>query len=152
MNIKETALRKPPRINIGILSLVVIFSVLCLAIFSVLALSSAIVEKNLSEKGAASVEEYYEADFKAAEYADRLKELYNLTGGFEDISIDLSLEIRDTLDSRQVSYTVPINENQAISVIIEFSDDKIKIEEWKVVQTGEWTPDDSLNVWDGGDL
>ncbi|MEA4815621.1 MAG: hypothetical protein VB120_02035 [Lachnospiraceae bacterium] len=152
MNIKEIALKKPPKMNIGLSSLVVIFAVLCLTVFSVLSLSSAIVEKNLAEKSAASVKEYYEADFKAAEYVDKLKEIYSFTGEFEDSSLGLEFEIEEALDGKYVSYAVPINESQAISVVLKFSVDKMNIEEWKVVQTGDWTPDDSLNVWDGGDL
>ena len=38
--------RKPPKVSIGIVSMTVVFTVLCLTVFSVLALSTAISERN----------------------------------------------------------------------------------------------------------
>ena len=49
----------------GAVSLVMIFCVLCLVIFSVLTLSTAEREYKLSEKTVRNAEEYYRADYKA---------------------------------------------------------------------------------------
>ena len=50
------------RISIGISSIVLIFLILCLAVFSLLSLSDANTALSFSERRAASVKLYYEAD------------------------------------------------------------------------------------------
>ena len=61
-------------VGLGGASLVLIFSILCLAIFSVLALSSANREKTLTDRLKASTEAYYAADSRAVEIEVKLRE------------------------------------------------------------------------------
>ena len=41
-----------------------------------------------------------------------------------------------------------IDEGQELDVVLRLSE-QIEIETWQVVSTADWTPDESLTVWDG---
>ncbi len=56
----------------GAVSLVMIFCVLCLSVFAVLTLSTAMNEKRLSDLAAQRTAEYFEADCRAAEIVSDL--------------------------------------------------------------------------------
>ena len=152
MQTRENSAKKPPKMNIGSSSLVVIFSVLCLTVFSVLSLSSSLVEKKLAETGAEAVRKYYEADFKASSLAEDVYMSYALTGEAASFAEEAGFKALDTPEGEYVSYSVTIDERQALSVVLKFSDSKMTVEEWQTIQTGEWTPDDSIDVWDGGNF
>ena len=59
----------------GAVSLVMIFCVLCLAVFAVLTLATADREAKLAEMTARSAADYYEADHRAVEIAAALHKL-----------------------------------------------------------------------------
>ena len=42
----------------------------------------------------------------------------------------------------------PIDDGQELSVVLQYKNG-FDILEWKVVSTADWTPDESLHVWDG---
>ena len=46
------------------------------------------------------------------------------------------------------TYESPIDEGQALSVALTLMEDW-EMTRWQVVSTAEWTPDDSLTLWDG---
>ena len=47
--------------NVGVISLLMIFMILCLTTFAVLAISTVYAEQNLSTRNQLSIEEYYTA-------------------------------------------------------------------------------------------
>ena len=136
--------KKTPKISIGITSLTVILCVLCLAVFSVLTLSTALSEQKLAEKRAETVKEYYEAETHAAELANRLMDAADAVRFAEEKHIQFVQE-----DEKQIfRYAWPIDEGQELSVELVFVD-TWEVTCWKIVSTAEWTPDESLDVWDG---
>ena len=44
-----------------------------------------------------------------------------------------------------------IDDGQDLSVVLQYKNG-FDILEWKIVSTADWTPDESLHVWDGGML
>lgn len=136
--------KKTPKISIGITSMTVILCILCLTVFSVLTLSTALSERELSRKRAEAAEEYYRAERQAAEMANGLIDAPNALDFAEKNQI-----VTVTEGEKQVfRYAWPIDENQELSVELVYANDW-KVTRWQVVSTESWTPDESLNVWDG---
>lgn len=114
----------------GASSIAVILAVLCLMVFSVLTLSEALANSRLSEGAAESVEEYYAAECAAQERTAQLRaEGKNGTYSFE----------------------VPVNDVQTLMVEVKISGDSYEILKWQKAYTADWSADDSIDVWKGGD-
>ena len=120
----------------GAVSLVMIFCVLCLVIFSVLTLSTAEREYKLSEKTVRNAEEYYRADYKATVIVAALRK-----------GTDPGVEIEWEGDT--ASFVLPIGETQGLEVAVSLHGGECEILRWQTVYTGEWEPDEYLNLWDG---
>lgn len=132
-------------LGIGSVSLILVFCVLCLTVFALLTLSCARTEYNLAEKLAQSTESYYTADTRAAlaladaEAALGLGESPNTAQGLE-------IACRQGEGAFEVSFLSPIDENRAISVLALYRDGETEILEWREISTGDWTPDEGLDV------
>lgn len=123
----------------GAVSLVMIFCVLCLAVFAVLTLATADREAKLAEMTARNAADYYEADRRAVEAAAALQR-------GKDVSADITV----TWSGDVASFTVPIGEDQALDAAVRVQDGKpCEILRWRTVYTGTWEPEEYLNVWDG---
>ena len=118
-----------PPINIGTSFMLVIFILLCMVIFSVLSLSSALKDYDYSKQKANRTTAYYEACNEAEEiYAKIVTENH-------------------TEDS--IVYSVPINENEQLQVILKRRSDTENnyfIHSWLQISTKEWTADPTLPV------
>lgn len=112
-----------------------IFAVLCLIIFALLTLSTAKTNLKLSQKSAASVQAYYQADCEAEEIYAKLQKGQVPEGV--------------TQKDNGFTYQCDISKTQAIQVEIQQNGQQFQILQWKKVYTGQWTPDDSIDVWDG---
>ena len=136
--------KKTPKISIGITSMTVILCVLCLTVFSVLSLSTSLTERKLAEKRAESVQHYYRAETEAAEIVN---DLQKKAESGEDVFLFANgngIVVKDGLFFFQKT----IDDGQELSVVLKYKNG-FDILEWKVVSTAEWTPDESLHVWDG---
>lgn len=140
------------RFNIGIASIICIFAVLGLTIFAVLSVSTASAESRLAEKYAASVQDYYAADLACSDIADRFGALWS-SGASDAEYAALAQETGAELTRAGaapllVSYSVPIDETQALSVTLRLGE-RFSIVRWQTENTGDWVPDDSLDLWLG---
>ena len=136
--------KKLPKISIGIVSMTVILCVLCLTVFSVLTLSTALSERNLSVKRAEAMKEYYKAETIAADLVNGLITSSDAAAFAEENHIKMRTE-----EGNQIYHFVwPIDESQELSVEL-LLNETWKITRWQVIPTADWTPDDSLPVWDG---
>lgn len=109
-------------------TLMVIFAVLCLAVFSALALSSSMAGKRLADASIRATQESYAADCTAEE---RLAQL------------------REEGEDGEYSYSVPISETRSLEVTVKISGDSYEILRWQTEYTAPWQADDSLGVWPG---
>ena len=125
----------PPAV--GISSLLVIFAVLCITIFSLLSISAVRADARLEESSARATEGWYEADYAANEILARLRN--------GEIPEGVSLE------NGIYSYSCPITETQLLQVEVKIKDGKYSILRWQAQYSADWQPDDSLPVWDGGE-
>ncbi len=120
-------------INIGSATLLTLFAVLCLTIFSLLSLMSANNEWALATRTAEANTAYYVADLEAAKILEQLQ----------------AGEMPDGVTSEffgGYSYSVPIDDAQILKVELGFD---MSVTTWQVISVAEWAPDDSLDVWDG---
>ena len=126
----------------GAVSLVMIFCVLCLAVFSVLTLATADRESKLSEMTARNAAEYYQADYNATIIAAALKNGRPLPAGLDvDITWDGSGET--------ASFLLPAGDSLGLDVAISLRGGECEILRWQTVYTGSWEPDGFLVLWDG---
>ena len=135
---------KTPKISIGIISLTVILCVLCLTVFSVLTLSTALSERNFSKKRAQATHEYYTAEREATILVNDMIDAWERG---EDLSV-FARNNQINIDNNTVHFQKQIESGQALDVIVHFTENP-EIESWRVISTADWTPDNSLAVWDG---
>ena len=135
---------KTPKISIGITSMTVILCVLCLTVFSVLTLSTAISEREFSEKRAVAAKEYYAAETEAAKLVNEMQTVLEEGKDIYVFTEQHGIAVKDSIFRFQKT----IDDGQELDVVLRLSD-HLEIESWQVVTTADWTPDDSLTVWDG---
>lgn len=151
--------RKYPTINIGSSSMLVVFIILCLVTFSVLSVASANNDRKYSEKIADRTTAYYEASNKAEELLsqidDKLKQVYEQynTEYLSQVPDALtSIDGIDTSDFPSVSFSVPINDTQTLSVSLlvqipeKEGDTFYTVTSWKEISTEVWDGDEPMNL------
>lgn len=151
------------QIQIGTSSLVLIFTVLCLVIFSTLSLASAKVDENLAEKNQQHIMDYYVGDGKAEE---ELKKIDGTLSDFQKIArgesdyqslIEEGLGTVYPIEDNRLTYRTDINQEQFLLVELElFTLDKKRvsgknygIRAWTVKNKVDYEIDDDMPVWDG---
>lgn len=140
-------------VGVGGSSILVIFILLCLTTFATLSMVSANADLRLTEKSADAVREFYAADAAAEQLlaaADKAA-----PGGVSAVAEAVPGAQVDQADGGAllVSYAVPVNESQELSVLLRIQPDGRCIREmWQVVPVGEWEPESGgFDLWDGGD-
>lgn len=131
MDKKETF--SPP--VVGGSSLLVIFAVLCLTIFALLALSGVQANQRLADTAVQAVSDYYQADCQAEQILAQLRQGDRPQGVQEQDGV--------------YTYSCPISDTQTLEVAVELDGNSYHILRWQAVSTAEWQPDDDLAVWDG---
>lgn len=128
----------PPAV--GGISLLVVFAVLCLTVFALLALTTVQADVRLADASAQAVEDYYAADCRAQEILARVRN--------GETPENVEMERVDGVTS--VRYACPISETQELQVEARVNwDGSYTILRWQAVATQEWESDESLNLWDG---
>lgn len=120
----------------GAVSLVMIFCILCLVIFSVLTLVTADRERRLSEMTARNAAEYYRADYDATVIVAALRSGTNL-----DAEI--------YWDGDTASFLLPVGDSLGLDVAVSVHGGTYEILRWRTVYTGSWEPDQFLDLWEG---
>ena len=133
--------------GIGSASIVLVFAVLCLAIFAVISLVPAMTEQTLIERELRLVDSFYAADTLAEKVlaeilaADEIPTSVRGVDVFVDWDWDLMAEV--------VSFSTPVTDIRELSVTVKIDDDTYEILAWHMVDIGLWEIDDFLNVWQG---
>lgn len=122
---------KKEEISIGIpgaSSIMVVFAVLCMAVFAVLALSTALADERLSEASKDSIVAYYEADAAAEEKLAELR-TENING--------------------TERFGVNITDKRRLEVEVNLSGNNYDILRWQSVYSDDWEADETLDLWQG---
>lgn len=120
---KKTSSFRPP--VIGATSLLIIFAVLCLTMFTLLALSTAKADARLSDASIQAVSDYYEADRQAEIIFAKLRE------NPQDMPTNVYC-VDDVY-----SYNVPISDTQRLIVELEKNEDVWTVLRWQAVSVSE---------------
>ena len=120
---------------VGVSSLLVIFSVLCLTVFALLSVSAVQADQALRSRTAQAVEGYYMADCAAHETLARLR-AGDIPPGVEE-------------NEGVFSYTHPISDTQQLAVTVAVSGKDYTVLRWQAVSTAAWNAGEHLPVWDG---
>ena len=130
----------------GAASLVMIFCVLCLAVFATLTYVTADRERQLAELTAQRAADYYAADAEASRIVAALA---------RGEAPDADVEITETLDfwndaGSLVEFRVPAGGEQELYVRVRlYPDGSYDILRWDTVFAGEWETNDTIDIWDG---
>lgn len=109
---------------VGGSSLLIIFAVLCLTMFTLLALSTAKANIRLSDASVQAVSDYYEADLQAEQILSELRK-------DPSQSILYNVQVYDDI----YSYSVPISETQMLMVEVKIEKDSWQVLRWQSVST-----------------
>ena len=134
-------------INIGSSTLIMIFALLCLVVFSLLAYKTALNEKNLALKISNETKAYYEADYKATKIKNKIEN--KITNG-KSIASLVDYE-KNRNGSNYIGYSVKIDENKKLSVELRRSGSNLKVVKWTEVNEASEDYNNKLDVW-GGEL
>ena len=126
----------------GAVSLVMIFCVLCLAVFATLTYVSADRERQLSELAAQRAAEYYAADAEATRIVAALARGERPDADYDPTDV--------YPDSPFVAFRVPAGGEQELSVRVRLHPDgTYDILRWETVYAGDWETNDTIDIWDG---
>lgn len=120
--------------GVGGASLLVIFAVLCLTVFSMLCLNSALAEKRMAEASLESAAAYYQADLQAQEIFARLRNGEQVPG-VETVG-------------KVFSFSCMISENQRLEVQLQKEGTVWKVLRWQAVAAADEI-NEALPVWNG---
>ena len=115
-------------------ALLVIFAVLCLAVFALLSLSTAAAEKRIADASVQAVSDYYEADLQAERIFARLR------GGEAVDGVET--------DGAFYRYSCPVTAQQTLCVELEKAGEDWRVCRWQVIARSG-AVSDALSVWDG---
>lgn len=125
----------------GLITILMVFMLLCLITFAVLTLSSARADLRYSEQTAERARNYYAAELRASQ---RLKEI--------DEELQATYNEKEVNAREQICFTETIDETSMLEVKLQLCEGKeddrkrYRIESWQTVSTAEWNPDETLPV------
>ena len=130
-----------PNAGVGMASVIMIALVLALTTFGILSLVSARADAAMSRKARENAEAYYEAEERLAK---RLADLdAGLLSGAQTLPQEGSFVLAEEVKEGQelvMELAAPALGQKGRFAVLGF----------KLVNTSEWTPDESLEIWDGG--
>ena len=155
-------------VGVGSASIILVFAVLCLTVFSLITYVVAGNDKALVDAEAGLVKGYYDADALAERVLAEIGEIiYNghydidrlgeqvllripeteVPDSIGSLEIDTGRDIESGIDT--VRYTCTVSEKKALVVRLAIDGGSCDILSWKMMDTDEWEFDDTLDVWLG---
>jgi hypothetical protein len=134
-------------IGVGSSSIVLVFAVICMAIFAVISFASAVSNSALVKAEKELILGYYQADVLAGNIfaelllADRIPDSVHGVEIHSGWDWDLGVEI--------VSFVCGVTYKKELYVVIAAHEEEMDILEWRMRDIGEWETDDGpMNVFD----
>jgi len=134
-------------IGVGSASIVLVFAVLCLTVFSLITYVVAGNDKALVDTESRLVVGYYEADALAERIVADILEADDFPDEVRGIEIHTVWDMY--ADADIASFSCPISDQKSLFVSLAIRSDSYDILSWRMIDTDDWTFDDSINVWDG---
>ena len=138
-------------VGVGSASIILVFAVLCLTVFSLITFVVAGNDKALVQTETKFVLGYYEADALAEQVMAEL--LKAGPAGIPDkvLGVDIGSDWDMDLWADILYYACPLSEDKELYVKLAVYDDTFDILSWRMRDTGEWEMDTNLNVFMGFD-
>lgn len=151
------------RVQIGTSSLVLIFTVLCLVIFSTLSLTSAKADYSLAIKNESNIKTYYSVDAKGEELKrDVNEEIMKLASQANSIETFKTL-IKKAFgnaydgDNNILTYKIDANSEQFLLIqlklfdyeVIQEGKENYRVLSWLIKNKVDYEIDDDMPVWNG---
>jgi len=131
----------------GSASIILVFAVLSLTIFSLITYVVAGNDNALAQAQSDLIVAYYEADSAAEKILAELLDMDTIPGTVAGVSIG-----RQWIDERQseaVYFFYPINNIKALYVNVVIEEETFDILSWRMYSIDEWILDETLPVWQG---
>lgn len=141
--------------NIGIISFMIVFIILCLVTFSVLSLVSANSNMNMTNRSIEHNQEYYQLSSQGEAYLEKIDDyLYQMYQQYSKEQYFQQLDhiktiIPDISISNHYLYFTITGDKQKLEIEIEvlYPGNKLyEIKSWKVQSIEEWNPDQKIDV------
>jgi len=134
-------------IGVGSASIVLVFAVLCLTIFSLITFVIAGNERSLVDARAELVTAYYEADALAEHILRDILTADTLPESVRGVNIYTRWD--EELDTETIYFFCKISDIKVLYVNLVIHDDTFDILSWRMYATDEWEFDSSIHVWQG---
>ena len=136
-------------IGVGSASIVLVFAVLCLTVFSLITFVVAGNTKNLADNEAKLVTSYYEAETLAEKVLAGILEADFVPA--EVLGVEIVSAWDWGLDAELVRYSCPISDNKSLYVDLTVNEGSYSILGWRMRDINDWEADFSMDVWLGPD-
>ena len=114
----------------GVVSLVTFFCALCMAVFTVLTLSTANREYSLTRLAEERAAAYYLADRQAVEQV-------------------AAMAATPLPEGEESGIAFPVGDDLMLEVVLRGEGGTNRVLRWQTVYRGDWQPDTSIKVWSG---
>ncbi len=136
-------------IHVGSASIIMIFAVLCLTVFSTLSYVTSSQEQKLAQKSAQAIEQYYDADWQCEAYYEQIYDLLKSGVAVSDLPQYLDVKVTEAGASALIDYAVDIDERQQLEVQLIAENGALRTELWAIAPKAQHAYSDELAVWDG---
>jgi hypothetical protein len=134
-------------IGVGSASVVLMFAVICLAIFAVISFTSAVSNKARVQVEKALVTSYYEADVLAETIFAELLQADSIPDNIRGVEIESGWDWY--LDAETISFVCEISDKKELYVVIAVYEEEMDILVWRMRDIGAWETDDGfLDLFD----
>ena len=145
---KDSEIMNKAGIGVGSASIVLVFAVLCLTIFSLITFVVAGNERSIVDARVELVTAYYEADALAEHILLDILAADTLPETIRGVEIHTAWD--EALDTEAIYFYCHISDIKVLYVNLIIHDDSFDILSWRMHATDEWEFDDTLKVWPGG--
>jgi len=135
-------------VGVGSASIVLVFAVLCLSVFSLITFVVAGNSKALADTEARLVEGYYEADLLAERILAEIVESYFIPDSILGVDIDVAWDWMKDAEIVQYVCQVP-GSGKWLYVKLAIYMDSYDILSWRLWDTSDWDINEGMNVWLG---
>ncbi|MCL2248954.1 MAG: hypothetical protein FWC13_06760 [Oscillospiraceae bacterium] len=132
-------------VGVGSASIVLVFAVLCLTIFSLITFIVASNDRALVEAEVNLVVGYYEADTLAELILADILQADEIPANAR--GVEIMTHWHNSLEMETVYFYTRISDFNALYVHLAFLEDTFKILSWRMSDTGQWEYNPGLNVF-----
>ena len=134
-------------IGVGSASIILVFTVLCLTVFSLITYRIASNDRTLVDAEVKLVTGYYSADTLAEQILAQITAAESIPQSH--LGVEIETLSHNNPEAEIVVFSIPVTEAVELLVEAVIYDSAYDIISWQLMHSGEWTADDSLDLWIG---